>query len=157
MKNPNLFPIGNAFGFFVFIKDIIYWWSRPEDLTCPPGFFCCAPGGCILFCCWAAFPYGTLFQGYKIEEAEMGNTASADVHVDDIRLLQVHRKQSRPIRCFQYCAKRIIKKLLLTKNFMLQYDFLDTTYDILESTDGWWQRRVSFLSNKGRFDTFLHL
>ena len=25
MKNLNLFPIGNAFGFFVFIKDISYW------------------------------------------------------------------------------------------------------------------------------------
>ena len=24
MKNPNLFPIGNAFGFFIFIKDISY-------------------------------------------------------------------------------------------------------------------------------------
>lgn len=23
MKNPNLFPIGNGFGFFIFIKDII--------------------------------------------------------------------------------------------------------------------------------------
>ena len=65
----------------------------------------------------------------------MGNTASANVHVDDIRLLQVHRKQPRPIRFFQYCAKRIIKKLLLTKNFMLQYDFWDIAYDILESTD----------------------
>lgn len=65
----------------------------------------------------------------------MGNTASANVHVDDIRLLQVHRKQPRPIRFFQYCAKRIIKKLLLTKNFMLQYVFLDIAYDILESTD----------------------
>ena len=65
----------------------------------------------------------------------MGNTASANVHVDDIRLLQVHRKQPRPLRFFQYCAKRIIKKLLLTKNFMLQYVFLDIAYDILESTD----------------------
>ena len=65
----------------------------------------------------------------------MGNTAGADVHADDIRLLQVHRKQPRPIRFFQHCAKRIIKKLLLTKNFMLQYVFLDIAYDILESTD----------------------
>lgn len=65
----------------------------------------------------------------------MGNTAGADVHADDIRLLQVHRKQPRPIRFFQYCAKRIIKKLLLTKNFMLQYDFWDIAYDILKSTD----------------------
>ena len=24
MKNPNFFPIGNAFGFFIFIKDISY-------------------------------------------------------------------------------------------------------------------------------------
>lgn len=65
----------------------------------------------------------------------MGNTAGADVHADDIRLLQVHRKQPRPKRFFQYCAKRIIKKLLLTKNFMLQHVFWDIAYDILESTD----------------------
>ena len=116
------------------------------------GFFCCAPGGCILFCCCTAFRYGNLFQCYKNKEAEMGNTAGADVHADDIRLLQVHRKQPRPIRFFQYCAKRIIKKLLLTKNFMLQYVFLDIAYDILESTD-WGITKVSVsLSNNERFD-----
>ena len=78
----------------------------PRGLNMSSGFFCCAPGGCILYCCWAAFRYGNLFQCYKNEEAEMGNTDGADVHADDIRLLQVHRKQPRPIRFFLYCAKK---------------------------------------------------
>ena len=47
----------------------------------------------------------------------------------------------------------IIKKLLLTQNSILQYDFLDIAYDILESTH--WviaKARASFLSNNERFD-----
>ena len=31
MKNPNFFPIGNAFGFFIFIKDNSYRYLRPEE------------------------------------------------------------------------------------------------------------------------------
>lgn len=37
-KNPNLFPIGNAFGFFIFIKDISYRCLSPEDFL-SSGFF----------------------------------------------------------------------------------------------------------------------
>ena len=70
----------------------------PGGFNPSSGFSCCAPGRCILFCCWAAFRYGNLFQYYKNEEAEMGNTAGADVHADEIRLLQAHRKQPSPIR-----------------------------------------------------------
>ena len=31
MKNPNLFPIGNAFGFFIFIKNNSCCYLCPED------------------------------------------------------------------------------------------------------------------------------
>ena len=33
MKNPNLFPTGNGFGFLLYIKDITY-------RACAPGFAC---------------------------------------------------------------------------------------------------------------------
>ena len=53
----------------------------------------------------------------------MGNTAGADVHADDIRLLQAHRKQPRPIRFFQHCAKRIIKKTAADEKFYVAVCF----------------------------------
>lgn len=31
MKNPNFFPFGNAFGFFIFIKNNSYCYLCPED------------------------------------------------------------------------------------------------------------------------------
>ena len=39
MKNPNFFPIGNAFGFFIFIKDNSYWYLRPEEFYILRTFF----------------------------------------------------------------------------------------------------------------------
>jgi len=39
MKNPNFFPIGNAFGFFIFIKDNSYCYLRPEEFYILQTFF----------------------------------------------------------------------------------------------------------------------
>ena len=107
------------------------------------------PAGAYSFVAGQRFVTGIFFNAIKTKKRKWG-TLTVQMFMRRIEDSSRHTGNNQ-VRCL-FCNGKNSKKLLLTQNSMLQYDFLDTTYDILESTDWGITKASVSLSNNERFD-----
>ena len=97
------------------------------------------------------FVTGSFFNAIKTKKRKWG-TLTVQMFMRMISTAPSTPETAKADTILSVLRQKIIKKLLLTKNFMLQYVFLDIAYDILESTDWGITKASVSLSNNERFD-----